>query len=134
MLDGEKLVAALAAAMALKKDKDPRFGPSELGRLLGIKQPSASELLKTGRLKKDRYLKLVEAFSDVVGPEHWGLPYNSEDFEALRLFQKLPPDARAKLTERMRQVVAQIDEASSLLDVAVVPEDASRKQLSAGKR
>lgn len=52
-----------------------KFGPTALSRELGMSQPAASELLKTGRLAKDKIKQLVACFADVVGPEHWGLEY-----------------------------------------------------------
>lgn len=129
MLDGEKLVAALTSAMEAKRAINPGFGPSALGRALGISQPSASELLKTGRLKKERYMLLVDAFADVVGPEHWGLPYSASDFEALRLYQQLPLEAQRQLRDRMSEFIAEMKASASALvdglqvDVARPPVD-----------
>ena len=40
-----------------------------------IKQPSVSEWIKYGRIGKRHLTHLVEYFSDVVGPDHWGLPH-----------------------------------------------------------
>jgi hypothetical protein len=76
MLEGEELAAAIRSAIELKNKRlgHSAYGPSALARALEIKQPSASELLATGRIAKSRLPALWKEFADVVGPEHWGLP------------------------------------------------------------
>lgn len=40
----------------------------------GVQQPSVADWLAHGRISKKHIEKLVAYFSDVVGPDHWGLP------------------------------------------------------------
>ena len=68
MLSGEKLGQALKEAMRLKK-----VTQAQVGKEFGIAQPSVSNWLKTGRIDKTHIEHLLTYFSDVVGPEHWGL-------------------------------------------------------------
>lgn len=69
MLTGKKLGNAIASALLLKK----RGAQAQLAEALGMKPPSVSELKETGRLDKSKLPVLWKFFSDVVGPEHWGL-------------------------------------------------------------
>jgi hypothetical protein len=72
MLSGTDLAAALVEAMN-RKD----VGTNELARHFGIKSSSVSEWRTKGKIGKDKIAGLIEYFSDVVGPEHWGLPHLS---------------------------------------------------------
>lgn len=69
MLTGEKLGAAVKSAMKKKGVTQITVADE-----FGIKQPSVSEWTRFGRVGKEHLVHLVEYFSDVVGPEHWGLP------------------------------------------------------------
>jgi predicted XRE-type DNA-binding protein len=69
MLEKERLGEALRAAMALKKVTQQRVADE-----FGVRQSSVAEWVKFGRIRKKHIPHLVEFFSDVVGPEHWGLP------------------------------------------------------------
>lgn len=79
MFQGAELAAAIRSAIERKRARagHGRYGPTALGAALGMRQSSASELLKTGRLAKAKLPRLFEEFADVVGPEHWGLPPQS---------------------------------------------------------
>ncbi len=68
MLTGPNLGAALKSAMRLKK-----VTQEDVAREFGIKQPSVSEWTRFGRIGKEHVSHLVHYFSDVVGPDHWGL-------------------------------------------------------------
>jgi transcriptional regulator with XRE-family HTH domain len=69
MLTGDKLGKAIADAI-LKKGITQR----ELARQFGVKPPSVQDWIKRGTIDKGKLPALWEYFSDVVGPEHWGLP------------------------------------------------------------
>lgn len=69
MLTGKELGDALARAMATKQVNQPA-----VAKEFGVQQPSVSEWIRFGRIAKKHIPHLVEYFSDVVGPEHWGLP------------------------------------------------------------
>lgn len=69
MHTGKQLGDAIRAAMELKGVKQ-----QAVAEAFGVKQSSVSEWLSFGRLHKKHLTRLVDYFSDVVGPEHWGLP------------------------------------------------------------
>lgn len=68
MYSGEKLGQALAEAIEKKGVKK-----AEVARFFGIKQPSLSDWIKSGRIGKQHIDKLIEYFSDVVEPSHFGI-------------------------------------------------------------
>lgn len=68
MLSGPELGDALKRAMEKKK-----VGPSAVATAFGVKPPSVSDWCNYGRIHKKHLERLVEYFSDVVGPDHWGL-------------------------------------------------------------
>lgn len=68
MLTGEKLGEALAAAIRMKG-----VSKADVARHFDVKPPSVQGWLKHGRISKSHIEKLLAYFSDVVGPEHWGI-------------------------------------------------------------
>jgi len=68
MHSGQQLGEALKEAMRLKK-----VTQTQVASHFKILQPSVSNWIKTGRIHKDHIAELIDYFSDVVGPEHWGL-------------------------------------------------------------
>ncbi len=68
MLTGEKLGEALAAAIRMKG-----VSKADVARHFDVKPPSVQGWLKHGRISKTHIEKLLAYFSDVVGPEHWGI-------------------------------------------------------------
>lgn len=70
MLTGKKLGEAIQQAIEKKA-----ISKATLAREFQIKPPSISDWLKRGTIGKDKLPHLWAYFSDVVGPEHWGLEY-----------------------------------------------------------
>lgn len=68
MLSGEQLGAAIAAAMKAKGVTQVQVAAE-----FGVKQPSVSSWVLTGRIGKRHLQHLIDYFANVVGPEHWGL-------------------------------------------------------------
>jgi len=68
MLTGEKLGRAIAAAIALKGVKK-----SAVAAHFGVRPPSVQDWIQRGTISKDKLPALWRYFSDVVGPEHWGM-------------------------------------------------------------
>lgn len=68
MLTGKDLGAALAQAIELKGVRKV-----ELARHFGVTPPSVQEWIKRGVISKDKLPEIWRYFSDVVGPQHWGL-------------------------------------------------------------
>ena len=69
MLTGTALGKALAEAIRLKG-----VSKAAVARHFGIKGPSIYDWINHGRIGKQHLTELVAYFSDVVGPEHWGMP------------------------------------------------------------
>lgn len=107
MFSGEQLSAALKAAM---KAKDVKQG--DIATAFGISQPSVSEWLKHGRVHKKHISKLVEYFSDQVGPEHWGLPFSKDEFDLVLAFRAFPPQLAADLLARAKAAAAEFKAAA----------------------
>ena len=73
MLNGKELGAAIAAAIQMKIDSGAIRSKAEVAREFEIKPPSLYDWERKGTIDKARLPKLWEYFSDVAGPEHWGL-------------------------------------------------------------
>ncbi len=87
MLEGKELGAAITSAMDKKN-----VGPTVLAAVFGIKPPSVSDWKTRGCVKKNHLPKLIAYFSDVVGPEHWGLRSSENPFAAPSNAQELSPN------------------------------------------
>ncbi|MBN8777503.1 S24 family peptidase [Thiomonas arsenitoxydans] len=68
MLTGKELGAAIESAR-LKKG----VSKVTLARAMDVKPPSVQDWINHGRVAKSRLNALFQYFSDVVGPEHWGV-------------------------------------------------------------
>lgn len=68
MLSGPALGAAIKEAMTLKG-----VTQQDVATEFDVLQPSVSYWVRTGRIKKDKLDHLMRYFSNVVGPDHWGL-------------------------------------------------------------
>lgn len=44
-----------------------------------VKPPSVQTWIKFGRIDKGKLFALMEYFSDVVGPDHWGIPQSEAE-------------------------------------------------------
>lgn len=68
MLTGKPLGSALAVAIEKKG-----VSRAQVARDFGIKGPSIYDWINHGRIGKQHLARMVAYFSDVVGPEHWGI-------------------------------------------------------------
>jgi hypothetical protein len=118
MLQGTDLAAAIRSALELKaaRPNAGRVGPTALARALGMTQPSASELLKTGRLAMEKLPLLLEFFDEVVGPDHFGLPYSKFEADFIKNLRRLPVASQMQLLQRVRDTAEKIDQATASLD------------------
>ncbi|WP_292992545.1 hypothetical protein [Nitrosomonas sp.] len=73
MLKGKELGYAIAEAIKLKIASGAVSSKKEIADYFGIQPPSIHDWIKKGSISKDKLPKLWDYFSDVVGPEHWGL-------------------------------------------------------------
>ncbi len=76
MLTGKKLGEALSKAIKLKG-----ISKAALAREFKVTPPSIQDWIKYGRIAKKHINHLVDFFSDVVPPEHWGLSKEKITFE-----------------------------------------------------
>jgi len=68
MLTGPELGAAIDAARIAKG-----VSKKQLADDFQVKPPSVQGWVKNGRIDKSKLMDVIAYFSDVVGPEHWGL-------------------------------------------------------------
>lgn len=103
-------------------------GPTEVARAFEVKQPSVSEWMREGRIAKKHIPRLISYFADVVGPDHWGLPFTQQELEVIELLRKLPDSARLTMIRGMREAVVASDKAlGRALGSLAHPESPSRK-------
>lgn len=72
MLTGQELGAAIDEARIIKN-----LSKKALAEHFRIAPPSVQGWIKTGRIDKSKLIEVIDFFSDVVGPEHWGLSERS---------------------------------------------------------
>ncbi|MNL05654.1 hypothetical protein D3C87_1262650 [compost metagenome] len=73
MLNGTDLGAAIKAAIEMKIASGAVASQAAIARHFNVKPPSIHDWIKKGSISKDKLPELWRYFSDVVGPEHWGL-------------------------------------------------------------
>ncbi|MFY4006004.1 S24 family peptidase [Achromobacter denitrificans] len=73
MLNGTDLGAAIKAAIDLKIASSAVASQAAIARHFNVKPPSIHDWIKKGSISKDKLPELWRYFSDVVGPDHWGL-------------------------------------------------------------
>ncbi|ENY6787219.1 hypothetical protein ACF1CY_004757 [Providencia rettgeri] len=73
MLNGKDLGRAIEQAINKKLASGSVKSKTEIARHFNVKLPSIYDWIKKGSISKDKLPELWSYFSDVVGPEHWGL-------------------------------------------------------------
>lgn len=73
MLKGKEFGAAVASAIQMKLDSGAARSKAEIARHFSVKPPSVEDWIKKGAIAKEKLPELWRYFSDVAGPEHWGL-------------------------------------------------------------
>ncbi|MEI7174804.1 hypothetical protein [Pectobacterium carotovorum] len=73
MLSGKELGRAIELAIERKKSSGAIKTKAEIARHFKVKPPSIHDWIKKGSISKDKLPELWIYFSDVAGPEHWGL-------------------------------------------------------------
>lgn len=110
MLTGPELGQALIEAMKLKD-----VTQKDVAAQFGIKQPSVSEWRTHGRIAKSHIPKLLDYFSDVVGPDHWGLPFSAREFQMILAMRKLPEKAQEELLAKTKKAAEQTQSIANAL-------------------
>lgn len=73
MLNKHELGRAIETAIERKIESGAIQSIADVARHFGVKAPSVHGWIKTGAISKDKLPELWRYFSDVAGPEHWGL-------------------------------------------------------------
>jgi hypothetical protein len=105
MLTGPDLGAAIEAARIAKG-----VSKKKLADDFSVKPPSIQGWVNNGRIDKSKLMDVIAYFSDVVGPEHWGLrpgfSYSSGDEED-RIVSKVAENTPASsAADKVRQMLA----------------------------
>lgn len=106
MLTGPELGAAIEAARIAKG-----VSKKNLADDFHVKPPSVQGWVKNGRIDKSKLMDVIAYFSDVVGPEHWGL---RPGFSLENLTEDINPNERlsgalpanSSAAEMVRQMLA----------------------------
>ncbi len=110
MLKGKELGAAIDKAIRLKLASGAVKTKTEIAAHFQIKAPSIYDWIKKGSISKDRLPELFNYFSDVVGPDHWGIAGNLEQLLTgsrpdvkllIACYNNAPPDAQAAVLDMM---------------------------------
>ncbi|ECJ2932171.1 hypothetical protein FN906_11820 [Salmonella enterica subsp. enterica] len=104
MLSGKELGLAIAQAIDKKLALGTARTKAEIARHFEIKPPSIHDWIKKGSISKDKLPELWKYFSDVVGPEHWGLEYFPNQ-EAIK--HPAPPNEESGKVYNAYQVVTE---------------------------
>lgn len=73
MLKGKDFGAAIGSAIQMKLDLGVVRSKAEIARHFKVTPPSVEDWINKGSIQKDRLPELWRFFSDVAGPEHWGM-------------------------------------------------------------
>lgn len=100
MLTGPELGAAIDAARIAKG-----VSKKQLADDFQVKPPSVQGWVKNGRIDKSKLMDVIAYFSDVVGPEHWGLragfSYESLPDVTAEPVAELAPTSAAEMVRAM---------------------------------
>lgn len=102
MLTGKRLGDAIRAAIKAKGVMQ-----IDVAHHFGVRPPSVSDWLNRGTIAKEKLPELFAYFSDVVGPEHWGLdrPLAARDPSAAANGYYAIARGRREADPIMRQVI-----------------------------
>lgn len=105
MLTGPELGAAIEAARIAKG-----VSKKKLADDFSVKPPSVQGWVNNGRIDKSKLMDVIAYFSDVVGPDHWGLApgftYSSPTLESRTLYFNGADDLPASsAADKVRQML-----------------------------
>ncbi len=80
MLYGKNLGQAIEQAIQLKIDSKKIKSKADVARAFQVTAQAIQGWIKTGAIAKEKIPMLWQYFSDVVGPEHWGLSPSDTSF------------------------------------------------------
>lgn len=98
MLTGTELGAAIESARQKKS-----VTKKAMASAFGVAPPSVQGWVNTGRIDKSKLIQVIRYFSDVVGPEHWGL--SRDDNDLLQLDDELSSTAPQSAADIVRAML-----------------------------
>ncbi|MEG0968514.1 MAG: S24 family peptidase [Pseudomonas sp.] len=103
MLTGPELGAAIEAARIAKG-----VSKKKLADDFQVKPPSVQGWVKNGRIDKSKLMDVIAYFSDVVGPEHWGLRpgFTYESLPDVATDQSAEEPAATSAADMVRKMLA----------------------------
>jgi hypothetical protein len=105
MLTGPELGAAIEAARIAKG-----VSKKKLADDFSVKPPSVQGWVNNGRIDKSKLMDVIAYFSDVVGPEHWGLrpgfSYSTGDDEEQAVSKVAENTSAYSAADKVRQMLA----------------------------
>ena len=125
MLTGPELGAAIEAARIAKG-----VSKKDLADDFSVKPPSIQGWVKNGRIDKSKLMDVIAYFSDVVGPEHWGLrpgfSYENIEVGARTGVLVTEPDPVSTAVEKFRAMLAgkRLGEEKLMRLLAIAEDDA----------
>jgi hypothetical protein len=114
-----------------------------LAEHFGVEPPSVQDWVKRGTIDKARLPELWNFFSDVVGPDHWGLPWAgvqgspislSSALERLgiELARDMPADVREDVADALHKLALRRGQERDQTQVLALLGDSGTKHSSAG--
>lgn len=102
MLTGKELGQAIRQAVELKDAAERKAGRPgvrlvDVAAHFSVKPPSVQDWINKGTISKDKLPQLWLYFSDVVGPEHWGLASFPQARVPGAVFDEITDDERQLL-------------------------------------
>lgn len=105
MLTGPDLGAAIEAARIAKG-----VSKKKLADDFSVKPPSVQGWVNNGRIDKSKLMDVIAYFSDVVGPEHWGLrpgfSYSNVEDEERPVYSVAENAPASSAADKVRQMLA----------------------------
>jgi hypothetical protein len=105
MLTGPDLGAAIEAARIAKG-----VSKKKLADDFSVKPPSVQGWVNNGRIDKSKLMDVIAYFSDVVGPEHWGLrpgfSYSNVEDEERPVYSVAEEAPASSAADKVRQMLA----------------------------
>ncbi|WP_407597085.1 helix-turn-helix transcriptional regulator [Pseudomonas aeruginosa] len=128
MLTGPELGAAIEAARIAKG-----VSKKNLADDFSVKPPSIQGWVKNGRIDKSKLMDVIAYFSDVVGPEHWGLRPGFS-YENLEEANEDSPDQRSNDGQSMASSAADMVRQMLATKGKSLSEDARSRLLAAAEQ
>lgn len=128
MLTGPELGAAIEAARIAKG-----VSKKNLADDFSVKPPSIQGWVKNGRIDKSKLMDVIAYFSDVVGPEHWGLRPGFS-YENLEEANEVSPGQRSNDGQSMASSAADMVRQMLATKGKSLSEDARSRLLAAAEQ